>query len=106
MSYRSVIPADTLWDNELLRIDVNGVPVLLARIEGTIVAYRDVCAHKGVPLSNGTLCGRILTCSAHGWQYDIAKGCGINPASARLIAIPLRVQNGNIEVDVVETIHD
>jgi len=29
-------------------------------------AYEDSCPHAGVPLSEGTLSGRLITCSRHG----------------------------------------
>jgi len=42
----------------------------------------------------------VLTCQAHLWEYDARSGRGINPASARLTPVAVRVEEGNILVDV------
>ncbi|HEU0199338.1 MAG TPA: Rieske 2Fe-2S domain-containing protein [Burkholderiaceae bacterium] len=99
MSFRPVLQEDALWDGEMMPVNVDGVAVLLVRIDGAVHAYRDACAHKGMPLSRGSLARGVLTCSVHHWQYDAATGGGINPANARLCRLPVRVRNDLIEVD-------
>ena len=41
----------------------------------------------------------VITCSGHQWCYDLRDGRGINPRTARLRALPVRVQDGTIWVD-------
>lgn len=79
---------------------VEGKHVLLIHFNEAIYAYEDRCAHKGVALSEGTLSGQTLICSAHHWQYDICSGKGTNPSSASLKKFPVRVDNGDILVDL------
>lgn len=85
MRPETLVRIDDLWVGEMRVVDVQGIPVLLINVAGNIVACEDKCPHQGVPLSRGTLVnGKILTCSAHQWVFDVCQGCGVNPASARL----------------------
>jgi nitrite reductase/ring-hydroxylating ferredoxin subunit len=54
--------------------DVDGVPVVLARVGDAVYACGNVCAHRGAPLSEGELSGTRLACPAHGWMYDVRTG--------------------------------
>jgi toluene monooxygenase system ferredoxin subunit len=100
MSFRTVLTADELWTGEMRGISVDGKRVLILRTADGVFAYEDRCAHLGVPLSQGTLAGGVLTCSAHHYQYDAASGRGINPRGVRLTPLPVRIEAGSIAVDV------
>jgi len=91
---------DELWAGELVGAVVDGVPVLLVRIDDTVHAYEDRCAHLGVRLSEGELAGTVLTCRAHHWQYDIVTGRGVNPRDTCLSRFPVEIHGGSIFVDV------
>jgi toluene monooxygenase system ferredoxin subunit len=81
-------------------ISVNGAWVLLLNIDGLIRAYSDWCPHQRSRLSAGSLKERVLTCASHHWQFDVITGQGINPKDACLNPIPVRVVEGEIQVDV------
>jgi len=100
MAFERVIAADELWDGEMRSCVVSGRRVLLVRVGDDVRAFEDRCAHLGVPLSEGTLCGHVLTCSAHHYEYDVRTGCGINPRTVKLVEFPLRIENGAITVEV------
>jgi len=91
---------EQLWDGEMRGCIVDGVPVLLAKIEGRVCAYLDACAHLGARLSDGVLEGTVVTCRAHHWQYDLRTGAGVNPTSVRLRPLPCAVADGKVIVDV------
>jgi toluene monooxygenase system ferredoxin subunit len=100
MSFQRAARADDLWVGELRAVVVSGTRVLLVRLPEGVRAYEDRCAHKGVALSAGALAGTTLTCSAHAWQYDLATGRGVNPASACLRRFEARVEGDDVLVDV------
>ncbi len=100
MSFRRVAALADLWNGEMTQSVVDGRSVLLVKIEDAIHAYEDRCAHLGVALSQGRLEGHVLTCKAHHWQYDVRSGSGINPASACLKRVAVKVERGDILVDV------
>lgn len=49
-------------------------PVLLVNVDGTIYALHNLCPHLSVPLSLGKLEGCVVTCLAHGSQFDVTSG--------------------------------
>jgi nitrite reductase/ring-hydroxylating ferredoxin subunit len=46
----------------------------LFNVDGTIYAIDGICPHQGGPLGQGTLCGTVVTCPWHGWQFDVTTG--------------------------------
>lgn len=89
-----------LWDGEMAPRTVGGRRVLLVRLGDEVRAYEDRCVHLGVALSEGRLDDRVITCSAHHYQFDAGTGRGINPRAACLTRYPVKVVEGAIWVDV------
>jgi len=48
--------------------------VALFNVDGEFYALDGVCPHQGGPLGEGQLCGMIVTCPWHGWQFDVRTG--------------------------------
>jgi toluene monooxygenase system ferredoxin subunit len=99
MAWTRVYNDDDLWDGDLVGVEAHGHKVLLLRVDGQIHAYRDVCPHKGTPLSECELDERVITCVTHLWEFDAITGNSINPVGERVCAYPVRVVDGHIEVD-------
>jgi phenylpropionate dioxygenase-like ring-hydroxylating dioxygenase large terminal subunit len=52
-----------------------GVPLLLGRKnDGTIFAMKDLCPHRGIPLSAGWFDGETVQCKYHGWRFEPCSG--------------------------------
>lgn len=96
------VAPDDLWDGEMKGCVVGRARVLLIAIDGGVHAYADRCAHLGVALSEGTLEGGVLTCSAHHYKYDAKSGAGVNPRSVCLVRYAVRRDSGRIWVDLPE----
>ena len=90
-TWRAVATLDDLWAGEMKALEVEGMAVVLINVEGNVYAYEDRCPHLGARLSDGSLDGAILTCSAHEWVFDCRFGRGVNPASACLGWFTVRV---------------
>ena len=81
-------------------------PVLLGRTnDGEPFALRDICPHRGVPLSAGTICrDRTVECAYHGWRFapdgvcraipSLVDGQSLDPSRIRVRSYPLREQDG------------
>ncbi len=100
MPFVPALALDDLWDGEMQAVAIGASKLLLIRVGDEVKAYADRCAHLGVPMSQGTLEGCVLTCSAHQYQYDARTGEGINPRTARLVSVPVRIEGGQILVEV------
>jgi len=98
--WRKVASVGDVWSGEMVGLCVEGRRLLLVRVGDTLCAYEDRCAHQGVELSRGRLEGRVLTCWAHEWQYDVVTGEGLNPNGVTLRRLPLELRDGEIHVDL------
>ena len=52
----------------------NGDEVAVFNVGGEYYAIENFCPHKGAPLSDGVICGHVVECSLHGWQFDVRTG--------------------------------
>lgn len=58
-----------------------GLPLVLCRdATGRVSALRDICPHRGMPLSFGHFDGERVECPYHGWQFDMTGRCQHIPA--------------------------
>jgi vanillate O-demethylase monooxygenase subunit len=63
---------------------------LLARLGGDLVALRDRCPHRLVPLSAGRIVGDEIECAYHGYRFDASGQTTSIPALAAGVPIPQR----------------
>ncbi|HEU5102250.1 MAG TPA: non-heme iron oxygenase ferredoxin subunit [Roseiflexaceae bacterium] len=82
-------------------IEVDGLPIALANVGGTIYAFSDTCRHEGGPLSAGVLIDDTVTCPWHGWTYSVRSGKAIvPPVGIRIPTYEVRVENQDVFVVV------
>jgi nitrite reductase/ring-hydroxylating ferredoxin subunit/uncharacterized membrane protein len=82
-----------------LRADADGVPIMLLRRGGGIVALADRCTHRGGPLHEGTLDGNTITCPWHGSRFCVDDGTvAEGPATRPAPVFETRVTGGRVEV--------
>ena len=79
---------------------VSGKEVAVFNVDGTIYAMDDSCLHKGASLGTGRLEGKIVTCLAHGWRYDVTTGNTMNVPDYGVTSYPAKVIDGKIFVAV------
>ena len=75
--------------------------VAVANVDGALHAIDGLCPHQGGPLGTGELCGTVLTCPWHGWQFDVITGRHRVSATVRQAVHEVRVHDGRIEVRLV-----
>jgi len=69
---------------------------------GEIFATQGNCVHMHAPLLTGQLEGKRVTCSWHGWQYDISTGRCLNNDWAKLATYPVKVEGEDVFVGLPE----
>jgi nitrite reductase/ring-hydroxylating ferredoxin subunit len=52
----------------------DGSELAVYNVDGEFYATENFCPHKGALLSEGTMCGHIVECGWHGWQFDVRSG--------------------------------
>ena len=78
--------------------DADGVPVLLVRDGGRIVALADRCTHRGGPLHEGDLGPDCITCPWHGSRFALDGTVLAGPATRPQPSLEVRVVAGRVEV--------
>ena len=77
---------------------VGGAMVAIANVDGTLHAIDGLCPHQGGPLGTGALCGTVLTCPWHGWQFDVTTGRHRLSATVRQPVHGVKTEGGRIFV--------
>ena len=55
-------------------VELKGIDILIANVDGRFYAIDDRCGHMNAMLSMGTLNGKIVTCPFHYAQFDVTTG--------------------------------
>jgi nitrite reductase (NADH) small subunit len=89
------IPAGTIRE-----FQVEGKTLAISNVDGKFFAISNTCLHRGGPLGQGELHGKIVACPWHGWQYDATTGkVAANPAVG-VATYPAEVRGEDIWVDI------
>ena len=93
-------PTADISVDDLSTHTLNGVSVLVVNLGQRLSAYRNECAHEGLPLDNAVLDvgNGTLTCPWHGFCFDAGSGECLSAPGAQLEALPLRVDDGDVWV--------
>ena len=98
-NFVTVLAETALPENELKRVDANGMPVLLVRKGQRIYGIAETCAHLGGPLSEGKLEGTAVRCPWHGSSYSLEDGRVLEgPSVHAQPVLEVRIRDGQIEV--------
>jgi nitrite reductase/ring-hydroxylating ferredoxin subunit len=96
-----VATLDEVGEGEMYPIEVDGEPVCLTRVEGTIYAFTDNCTHISGPLNEGELEGCVVTCPWHGAQFDVRNGKVVRgPARQDLYTYHVKVEDNAIFISL------
>ncbi|MCG8460722.1 MAG: NifU family protein [Holophagales bacterium] len=103
-------PLSELEHGRLFRLDLPTASVVLLRLGERVQAFRNACAHQGLPIDGGRVdcddegCGdeswddATLTCPWHGFRFDAVSGECLTAPQAQLEPFPLRVEDGVVWV--------
>jgi nitrite reductase/ring-hydroxylating ferredoxin subunit len=97
----AVCRLDEIKPGQMKYVDVDGLPIALANVDGRVYAFGDSCRHEGGPLSSGVLRDEIVTCPWHGWAYNVRTGKSlIPPVGLRIPTYAVEVEDGLVSVVV------
>jgi nitrite reductase/ring-hydroxylating ferredoxin subunit len=74
--------------------------VALFNVEGRLYAIENACPHRGGPLGEGDLDGRVVMCPWHAWRWDVTSGSNVNNPAVRVACFPVVVEQGDVFVEV------
>jgi Fe-S cluster biogenesis protein NfuA/nitrite reductase/ring-hydroxylating ferredoxin subunit len=91
--------ATSLRDGGLVAAEVAGSALLIANVEGTLLAYRDACAACAGTLHDGTLLGGALECPHCGRSFFLPRaGRSMDEERIQLEPVPLLRELGSVKV--------
>ena len=61
-------------EGDVVRVDVDGTAVAVARVGGRLLAVDDTCTHQQCSLSGGEVEGRTIVCPCHLGVFDLETG--------------------------------
>ena len=77
----------------------DGDELAIYNVDGEFYATTNFCPHKGAPLSDGSLCGNVIECGLHGWQFDVRTGECLTVRET-IKTYPLKIEDGVIIVEL------
>ncbi len=99
--WTDVLAEGDLAEGQPKRVEADGVPVMLLRLDGEVVAISATCTHLGGPLDEGKIEGDTVTCPWHGSVFCVRDGKLLHgPATMPEPSFEVRVQDGRIAVRV------
>jgi nitrite reductase (NADH) small subunit len=81
-------------------VEAEGRTLALFNVDGIYYALDNSCAHRGGPLGEGELDGRVVTCPWHAWRWDVTTGANVNNPVVKMACYPVRVESGAIFVEI------
>ena len=89
-----------LGAGEMTEARVGVVPLLVANVGGTLLAYRNACAGCGAPLHRAELDGGLLTCAGCGRRFELPLAGRAVGEDLQLAPVPLLEDDGRVRVAV------
>jgi len=72
----------------------------LFNVDGAYHVIDNTCPHRGGPLGDGDLEGRVAICPWHGWRWDVTTGANVNNPAVRVACFPATVMGGDVYVEL------
>jgi len=88
------IPAGTIKE-----VQVAGLAIAVANVSGSFYAINNTCLHRGGPLGQGQLNGKVVTCPWHGWEYDVTTGKTVQNANAGVGCFAVEIRGDEIYIE-------
>lgn len=86
-------------NGEMREVLMDGGVIIVAHTDSGFYAFDSNCAHMGVSLAKGELCGNVVVCPLHRWGYDLQAAAMTYPHAGRpFTTFPVKVENGQLLV--------
>jgi 3-phenylpropionate/trans-cinnamate dioxygenase ferredoxin component len=89
-----------LAEGEARVVDVEGRTLALFNVDGRFYALDNACAHRGGPLGEGDLEGRVVVCPWHAWRWDVTTGRNANNPAVTVACYPVHMEPDGIFVEL------
>jgi Fe-S cluster biogenesis protein NfuA/nitrite reductase/ring-hydroxylating ferredoxin subunit len=88
-----------IGDGALVAVTVNRHALVIANVDGTLLAYEDRCAGCGGPLHAGSMAGGAVSCPQCENRFSLARaGRSVPDGTLQLAPVPLLRERGAVKV--------
>jgi nitrite reductase (NADH) small subunit len=95
-----VASVDDVPAGQGLVVQAEGRALALFNVDGTFYAIDNTCLHRGGPLGEGDLDGRVVMCPWHAWRWDVTTGANVNNPAVKVACFPVSVERGEVFVEL------
>lgn len=74
MTFTDVAGSNEVTENAALAARIEGVRLLLTRVDGQVRAIENRCPHLGLSMAKGKVEGPVIQCPWHGSTFDVCTG--------------------------------
>jgi nitrite reductase (NADH) small subunit len=99
MAFLRTAKKDEILPGTIREFQIDGKTIALANVDGKFHAINNVCLHRGGPLGQGVLEGKVVTCPWHGWEYDVTSGKVAQNPTVGVDCYAVEVRGEDIFVD-------
>src|SRR5437867_12551986 len=82
-------------------VEAEGRELALFNVEGTFYALDNACVHRGGPLGERDLEGRMVVCPWHAGRWDVTTGADANNPAVKMACFPVVVEHGAVFVELL-----
>ena len=101
MARKRLCSVGEVAENGLTKCEVDGVKVLVAKIDDEFHAYPPLCPHMAEPLEISGVCDAgTLTCTKHLWQWDMTSGAEQGMAERPLLMYPVSREGDDLWIEI------
>ena len=99
-NWRDLCSVEELTEQGKVCERIRDTPLVAVQVDGQLFCLEDVCPHAGLPLGDGEVRGRTITCPYHAYTYRLSDGADIDdpdfgePAQT----VPIRIEGGRVQV--------
>src|SRR2546428_2234239 len=91
----TVAKADSIQPGQMIKIEIDNLPVALANVGGTFYAFDDTCTHEDCSLAHGDLAKTLVTCPCLFADFHIRTRAVLAPSST----LPINVYSARVHVN-------
>jgi nitrite reductase/ring-hydroxylating ferredoxin subunit len=84
---------------KMKHVEVDGIEIMIAHVEGKFYAVGDRCPHLNAKLSEGTLNKTIVTCPRHLSTFDVTTGRVISGTRSSLPSYDVKVDGDDLLIE-------
>jgi len=101
MAFKKVAGKSEIKPGEGKQVDVGEKVLAIFNIDGEFYCIDGKCKHRGGPLAEGFVSGKIVSCPWHGAEFDVTTGeVKGPPAKENVACYKVKVEGDDILVEI------